>query len=171
MPGVSLQIKVKWTRLDANKLMRSVEAESKSALESARTMARSVLIRNIGTQYFDLRQLRAMGHPYSRIHGMGRPGGIPLGVVNRQSGGFYESFFIRVAYTGRRYSLLVGQNGPEQAQGNWLLEGTIRMRGRPWQKYLRSEIAKVVRPYLQTRLNERLKLTVKAFGVNSFPKG
>jgi hypothetical protein len=114
--------------------------------------------------------LRGLGHPYAH-HGSGRPGGLPAGIVNRQSAGFYKSFFVRVAHTGKRVSMIVGQTGAEQMQSLWLTEGTTRMRGRPWQAHLRAEIAQVVRPYLMKTLSDRLKLTVKAYGANSFPKG
>jgi hypothetical protein len=170
MPGINLGIKVRWTKLDANRLMAAVEGEAISAMEGARKLARSILIRNVGTQYFSLEQLRGLGYPYSH-RSSSRPGNLPDGIVNRQSGGFYKSFFIRVAPTGKRVSLLVGQSGAEQMQGLWLQEGTTRMRGRNWQRQLRLEMARVIRPYLAKTLNERLKLTVKAFGVNSFPKG
>lgn len=168
--GIRVHIKARWKKLDVPQLMRAVEIDSKNALQAARGMARSVMIRNIGTQYFDLVQLRALGHPYSQ-QGTGRPGGLPKGIVNKQSGGFYESFYIRLAYTGTRYSMIVSQTGAERMQGNWLALGTRHMRGRPWQAQLRSDIAKVVRPYLMKTLNTQLRLTVHAFGINSFPKG
>lgn len=167
---VDLTIKVRWTKLNVNRMMSAVEAEAVSALNGARSLARSILIRNIGTQYFSLQQLRGLGHPYSWF-GSGRPGNLPAGIVNRQSGGFYQSFFIRVAPTGKRVSLLVGQTGPEQMQGLWLSEGTSRMRGRNWQGHLRAELARVIRPYIAKNLEQRLKLTVKAYGINSFSKG
>jgi len=170
MRGVDLTIKVRWTRLNVQALMQAVETETDSAIEGARKLARSLLIRNMGTQYFTLKQLRGLKHPYS-YHGSGRPGGLPAGIVNKQTGGFYQSFFVRVAHTGKRVSLVVGQTGGEQMQGFWLTKGTTRMRGRDWQGHLRSEMARTIRPYLAATLNERLKLTVKAFGVNSFPKG
>jgi hypothetical protein len=164
MAGCPVTIKVKWTKLNVDAIVRQAEAVEKDAMRAAKAMVRSVLVRNIGTQYFDLWQLHKLGHPYGYGRS-GRPGGIPAGVVNRQSGRFYRDFFIRgPLHTGKRISITVGQNGWGQIQGEWLAAGTDRMRGRPWQKHLQKEISKVVRPYLFKTLNERLRLTVKSHG-------
>jgi hypothetical protein len=119
-----------------------------------------VLNRNIGTQYFTLSDLRQMGHPY-KIGGSGRPGGLPIGIINRQSGEFYHSLIIRgpLAISRNRVSITVYSRG-EKPLGNWLLSGTNKMQSRPWTKHLRTEIFKIIAPAISS-LEKRIRLRVK----------
>ena len=121
----------------------------------------SVIDRNIGTQYFSLEALKQLRHPY-RIGGGGRPGGLPAGVVNRQSGNFHKSIIIRgpLLLGKDRVAITVFSRG-DKIKGDWLLEGTSRMMGRPWTSHLRTEIYKIAIPIInKTMKSMRLRVKV-----------
>ena len=143
-----------------NKIMQQVIALEMETLARLKGPIQEVLVRNVGTQYFSLANLKQIGHPY-RIGGPGRPGGLPAGVVNRQSGEFFQSLIIRgpIPLSGDRIALMVYSRG-EKPLGNWLLSGTNRMKGRPWTKHLRTEILKVTAPII-AGMGKRLRLRVK----------
>jgi hypothetical protein len=156
-------VKARWTKLDVDAIVKQVEADEAVILQQARTMAKEILDRNIGTQYYSLPALAAMGHPYG-WHGSGRPGGLPAGVVNRQSGEFRDSFIVRVT-VAKRTTLTIYQSGM-RTLGIWLREGTHgkhAMRGRPWEQHLRNELARTVIPFIDTNLKRRLRLRVKRY--------
>ncbi len=140
--------------------MQQVTRLEMEALARLKEPIREVLERNVGTQYFSLTDLRKIGHPY-KVNGPGRPGGLPAGVINRQSGGFFESLVLRgpLLLGKDRISITVYSRG-EKALGNWLLSGTDRMKGRPWTKHLRTEIFKVTAPAIAA-LERRIRLRVK----------
>jgi hypothetical protein len=140
--------------------MEQVTAIELGALMKLKEPIREIIDRNVGTQYYSLANLRLMDHPY-KVRGSGRPGGLPAGVVNRQSGVFSRSLRIRgPLLLGRdRISITVFSRG-EKPLGNWLLTGTGRMRGRPWTSQLRTEIYKIMAPIIAT-LGKRMRLRVK----------
>ena len=152
--------KVRWTKLPIARIIEQIEAVEIETLSSLKEPIRAVIERNVGTQYFSLAALKSMGHPY-RIGGPGRPGGIPAGAVNRQSGGFFASFRIRgpLSVSGDRITISVYNTGGYKVLGGYLAEGTERMQGRPWATQLESEIFKVVSPVI-AGMQKRLKLKV-----------
>ena len=152
--------KVRWTKLPIDAIMQQIETLEIETLSSLKEPIRAVLERNVGTQYASLAALKSMGHPY-RIGGPGRPGGIPAGVVNKQSGGFFASFRIRgpLVISGDRVTISVYNTGGYKVLGGYLAEGTDRMKGRPWAAHLETEIFKVANPAI-TALQKRLKLKV-----------
>lgn len=155
-----LTAKIRWKRLSADAIIRQVEVLEMEVLASAKAMVAEIIERNVGTQYFTLPMLAKMGHPYS-LKGNGRPGGLPKGVVNKQGGDFYESISVRGPLnTGKRISIYVKSTNSEKS--DWLLTGTDRMQGRPWNSHLKKELRAVVGPYIKRQLQQRLKLTVKA---------
>jgi hypothetical protein len=153
-------IHVRWTKLPVERIIQQVTMLEMETLAQLKKPIQEVLDRNVGTQYFSLADLRKLGHPY-RIGGSARPGGIPTGVINRQSGEFHRSLVIRgPLILGRdRVSITVYSRG-EKSLGGWLLSGTDKMRGRPWTKHLRTEIYKIVVPAL-LKLERRIRLRIK----------
>lgn len=152
-------IRVKWTRLNTAKILQEIRAVELTTLAQLKGPIKEVIDRNIGTQYFSLNDLANLGHPY-KLGGSGRPGGIPAGVVNKQSGDFHRSLILRgPRATQDRITITVYSRG-NKILGDWLLTGTGRMKGRPWTKHLRTEIYQVVMPVINT-VNRRLRLRVK----------
>lgn len=152
-------IRVRWTRLNTAAILQKVRAVELTTLAQLKGPIQEVIDRNTGTQYFSLKDLANLGHPY-RLGGSGRPGGIPAGVVNKQSGNFHRSLILRGPLaTQDRITITVYSRG-EKMLGDWLLTGTERMKGRPWTKHLRAEIYQVVTPIIST-INRRLRLRVK----------
>ncbi len=153
-------IRVRWTKLPVDKIVEQVTRIELESLVALKGPIQQVIQRNVGTQYFTLADLKRMGHPY-KVGGDGRPGGLPSGVINRQSGGFYESLIIRgPLLLGRdRVAITVYSRG-DKVLGDWLLTGTGRMKGRPWTSHLRTEIFKVVSPVIAA-MEKRIRLRVK----------
>jgi hypothetical protein len=152
--------KVRWTKLPIERIIQQIEAVEIETLSSLKEPIRAVIERNVGTQYYSLAALKNMGHPY-RIGGPGRPGGLPAGVVNMQSGGFFASFRIRgpLVASGNRITISVYNTAGYKVLGGYLAEGTERMKGRPWATHLETEIFKVTSPVIAA-LQKRLKLKV-----------
>lgn len=155
--------KVRWTKLPIDQILQQITALEMETLSSLKGPIKDVIERNIGTQYFSLAELKAMHHPY-RIGGPGRPGGIPAGVVNLQSGDFYSSIVLRGPLKlGQDQVAITVYSRGEKELGGWLLNGTHGkhpMQGRPWTNHLRTEIFKVAAPAIAA-LEKRLRLRVK----------
>lgn len=161
---MSANIKVRWKKPSIENIIAQTEAKQMSVLASGKVMANEIVRKSIGTQYFSLAALKALKHPYS-LRGSGRPGGIPAGVVNRQSGRFAKSLFVRGPYkTSYRIALQVMQTGDAQDIGALLARGSSRMQGRPWQAYLKRELHRLISPYIKNGLAQTLKVKVKSYG-------
>jgi len=154
-------IKMRWKKLDTEAILGTLATEIAAELNELKVPIKAVVARNIGTQYFTLRDLRMLQHPY-RVGGPGRPGGLPAGVVNRQSGEFYRSIRVRGPLISKNRVLITLYSSGDKEKGGWLLEGTKRMKGRPWTVHLEKEVDKVIMPVLDrlTYLNKRLKVKV-----------
>lgn len=153
---------VRYTKLNKTALLNEVEQIETDVLAQAKILAQKVIERNIGTQYFSLPQLEAMGHPYSRRHGSGRPGGIPAGIVNKQTGAFLESFVARGPMKmGPRIGITVHQTGNMEALGRELFTGNHRLRGRPWPAHLKKELTQVMVPFIRGQLETKLRIRLR----------
>lgn len=86
-----LKMKVTGPRPLAAKILKQFENAEIEALNIVKPVIQSVLIATVGTQFYSLTQLRQLGHPYSILH-PAPP--MPPGVINRQSGRFFESIVV-----------------------------------------------------------------------------
>ena len=161
-PDVAL--KAKGTRLDTSSLMKEIEESQITTLKQLAPMFEKVIKRNVGTRYFSLAQLKAMGHPYgTKPQDTGRPGGLPAGVVNYQSGGFYNSFkILGPRRSPGRVGIYISLTGRGESLGKLLEEGDPkhRMRGRPWQEHLNRELLKL-KPAVDALLQRNLRVRIK----------
>ena len=154
---MKMTINSKFTGLPMDKILQEVNAIEMEALVPMKAAIQEVLVKNVGTQYFSLAELKALKHPYR----IGGPGGMPKGIVNLQTGGFFASFRIRGPLAGRdRNTVTVYNTGGYKVLGEWLLYGTKRMQGRPWAINLYTEIYKVTEPFM-AEMTKRLRLRVR----------
>jgi hypothetical protein len=154
-------IKFRWTKMNTEAILGRLAVEIAQGLSELKVPIKSVIARNVGTQYFTLSDLARLGHPY-RLGGGGRPGGLPAGVVNRQSGEFYRSIVVRGPLISKDRILITVFSRGEKEKGDWLLTGTGRMRGRSWTTQLNKEIQAVIMPAMaRIAAGMRTRLRVK----------
>jgi len=157
-----IQLKATWSRLKTEDIMKQIEEGQLVTMKQLVPEFQKVLKKNVGTRYFSLAQLKAMGHPYGTKPGdTGRPGGLPAGVVNYQSGQFYNSFrVLGPRRSAGRIGIYISFTG--ESIGRLLEEGDPmhRMRGRPWRTHLNRELSKL-RPAVETLLERNLRIRIK----------
>ena len=160
-------INIRWKRLNTEAILKQLQTITLQNLRELKIPIQAVIERNVGTQYFSLEALKHLNHPYrsgmsksNPGRGSGRPGGLPRGVINRQSGDFYHSIVTRgPIIVGDKVTITVYSRG-DKIKGDWLLQGTRRMIGRPWTSHLRHELYAVLDPLI-TKLMKTMRLRVK----------
>ena len=125
-----------WKGFDrAAYLQRFTEAQA-DALQEIQPILMEILTTTVGTQYYDLKTLRKMGHPYS----IGGHAPLPLGIINKQSGRFLEA--MRIIGPTRIGDLVVLQLINMDEERAWQLKGggDSRMPPRPYKVLLQDRL-------------------------------
>lgn len=131
---MSVSATLTWKGLDIKGITAQLEANQLAGLARIVPVLQNTLLTTIGTQYFSLSQLRRMGYPYSPE----RKAPMPPGVVNRQSGRFYES--VRVVGPTKIGSLIVIQVYSVDEDRAWQLAGTEHEIPRPYKALLQARL-------------------------------
>lgn len=158
-----VRINVKWNKTAAAAILKQIEAGAIATLAELRPEVDKIIKKSVGTEYYTLKQLAQMGHPYSDRHGNGRPGGLPAGVVNKHKGEFYEGFHVRMVTSAKRVGLYVSlEGGRAEELGMKLKEGDPQhhMIGRPWDAHLKKQLA-ALRPAVEKLAEKYLRIRIK----------
>lgn len=130
-----ITITVTQNRDAKGRFMRILEDNAYAALASVIPLVEEEMLRCLGTQYYNLTQLRAMGHPYSRSS-PNPP--LPPGIINRQTGEFYAGLRVSMPqHSGTRLMLHITS---DYWKSNLLMHGTERMVARPYDRQLRQQL-------------------------------
>lgn len=144
-----------WKGLNIPAIMDQYTSAQMEALEEMRPVITEILMSTVGTQYYDLKELRMMGYPY-------RVGGhppLPLGIISKQSGRFLEAMHI-VGPT-RIGDLVVLQLLNLDEERAWQLKGggDSRMPPRPYKVLMQDRLRRQAATRLHSAL---LKVKVAA---------
>lgn len=140
----------------ANRWLAQFEKAEEEALLAIQPIIQQVIKETVGTQYYSLPTLRAMGSPYS-AHNPHPP--LPPGVVNMQSGRFFESFIITApTRTSRGIKMMVYSMDEERAEQ---MAGTEREIMRPYAVLMNDRMNRQVRRALVDALKGTIQVRVR----------
>lgn len=134
-----ITITVTQNRDTRGRFIRMFDQQVYAAMSSVIPMIEQEMVTCLGTQYYSLLQLKAMGHPYSRSH-PNPP--TPPGVINRQTGEFFAGLSVRAPKASG--SLIMLQIVSRSWKSDLLLHGTARMIDRPYDRELKKRLDSVV---------------------------
>lgn len=149
-----LKVRVEHTKLDISAILREAETAERVALQQVLPLVREVMLATVGTRYYSLHQLAAMGHPY----GYGRTPPMHPGVINKQSGDFYRGFIVAgPVHSGNQLSIFVSST---DSKSDMLLSGRGRMIARPYDRLLQWKLSRVIAPVLGSAMSAAIKIKV-----------
>jgi hypothetical protein len=133
------------------KLYREIVKSGVDSLNEVRPLITSVMTKTVGTQYFSLATLKEMGHPY-KDHA---PGGLHPGVINVQTGEFFQGFRITVPkIIGGTITIYIEN---DSWKGQVLLHPN-HMIARPWESYLMWHLQRTVNPRLTALMANKFRM-------------
>lgn len=149
-----LKTRVVHQKLDIGAILHDVERAEAVALREVIPVVHEVVKATVGTQYYSLHQLARMGHPY----GIGRRPPMHPGVINFQSGKFYQGMLVSgPSKVGSQLRIYVSST---DEKSDMLLKGTSRMIARPYDKLLQHRLSRVIAPLFGQALARAINIKV-----------
>lgn len=131
--------------------LKDFRAAQDAALFDVKAFAQEIVKVTVGTQYYSLTALRQMGHPYSVTNPMPP---MPPGVINMQSGGFYQSLHWLDPRPSGLGSATIQFFSDDEAKSGWLVGGEGRMMPRPYDALLRQRIYRGITSQLDAAIRK-----------------
>jgi hypothetical protein len=136
--------------------MKQFEAASAAALREVVPEIERILIVTVGTRYYSLQALAMMHHPYAATH-PNPP--MPPGVINKQSGRFFESFVV-TAPTKIKSTIVLSVYSMDQERFEQLYMSAY-MIPRTYIELLRSRMNARIKRLLGDALRGNIKVMVR----------
>lgn len=133
-------------RTDTGRFVNALNDTVLREMQSLMPVIREEVKKAVGTQYYSLQQLKQMGHPYGLLN-PSPP--LPPGIINRQSGEFYNNMIIAPPRIVRdRITISIDA----QSWKRDMLLHPSRMIARPYDIYLHQRLKRIIAPLMNRML-------------------